>query len=66
MSSNSYASITLGVVRILGAKLPFNVLTHRIFVKKRANFFQIIPRIKEHIRKQNDSQDLNVPRATVH
>ena len=42
------------------------IITHRTFANQGKNTFQIIPRIKEHLRKQNDSQTLNVPRTIVH
>jgi len=38
----------------------------RIFVKQGANLFQIVPRIKEHVRKQNSSQALEVLELAVH
>ena len=41
-------------------------ITHRTFANRRANTFQIVPWIRGHLRKQNGSQTLNVPRAIVH
>jgi hypothetical protein len=44
----------LGVLRIRGAKLRFDILiTYGTFIMRRATSFQIVPQIREHLQKKN-------------
>ena len=42
---------SLGVVRIRGAKLHFNVLSYGTLVKQQATTFQIVPQIRDYLKK---------------